>query len=87
MGIEQIRQNLIDQGFDPDDFDIEITEEGYKVTPKWYWEHLQKAKEADKPIMEDVEVVAETTVYALMDIETLAEMVVYLLNKVEELEG
>ncbi len=41
----------------------------------------------DKEQDDDIDIVAETAVYAMMDIDDIAEMLVYALNKIEELEG
>lgn len=44
MVIEDIKQELIGQGQDPEDFNITITENGYAITPKWFYEAKQIAK-------------------------------------------
>lgn len=87
MTIDNIKKELRDLGQNPDDFNINITENGYSVTPKWFYETKQVAKQEDKPIKEDVDIVAETAVFAMMDIQDLAEMLVYALNEIETLKG
>ena len=47
MTVEEIRQELISNGHDPDDFNIDVTENGYCVTPKWFYEIKQVAKKED----------------------------------------
>lgn len=44
MNLDDIRQSLIDQDKNPNDFNIEIFENGYTVTPKWFYETKQIAK-------------------------------------------
>lgn len=83
MIVEEYRQIIISQGFNPDDF--EIDENGFR--PKWYWENLQKAKQADKPIIEDINVTAETVVYTIEDVQMLADTVADLMQRVSELEA
>jgi hypothetical protein len=63
MTIEEIRQELVEQGKDPDDFTILITENGYSVTPKWFYETKQLAKQ------EDIELGIENTELDLKLIE------------------
>ena len=87
MTREEIEQKLIDNGKDPNDYNIEINNQGYSIVAKWYCENKEIAKELDKPIKDDVDIVAETTAITMMDMETLAETVVYLMEKVAELEG
>lgn len=43
--------------------------------------------EKDKKQDEDIDIVAETAVYANMDIEDLAEMLLYALSEIKRLEG
>jgi hypothetical protein len=87
MVIEEIKQELIEQGKNPDDFNITITENGYSITPKWFYENKQIAKKEDKPIIEDVNDVAELTTIVAMDKDELAEMLVYALQRIDELEA
>ncbi len=87
MTIEEIKQELIEQGKDPNDFNIKIIENGYTITPKRFYETKQVARKEGKLMKEDVDVVAETLVLAMMDIEDLAGMLVYALNKIDELEA
>lgn len=87
MTIEEIKQELINQGENPNDFNIEIFENGCSVTPKWFYEQKQIAKKEDKPIIQDVNNVAELTTIVAMDKDELAEMLVYALQRIEELEA
>lgn len=87
MNLEDIKQELIEQCKNPDDFNIQITEEGCLVTPKWFYEIKQIAKLQDKPTKDDIDITAETLVLTMMDVEDLAEMIVYALNKIDELEA
>lgn len=83
---EEVRQNLLEQGKDPNDFNIVVTENGHSITPKWFYENKQIAKKEDKPIIEDVNGVAEMTTIVAMDKDDLAEMLVYALQRIDELE-
>lgn len=47
MNIEEIKQGLIEQGINPEDFKINTSENGYSVTPKWFYETKQIAKKED----------------------------------------
>lgn len=84
---EQIKQEIINQGKNPDDFNIKITENGYSITPKWYYEQKRIAKLEDKPIIQDVNDVAELTVLTAIDKDEIAEMLVYALQRIDELEA
>lgn len=87
MTIEEIRQELAEQGKDPDDFNITINGNGYSITPKWFAETKWIAQKEDKPIIEDVNTVAEIATINALDKEELAEMLVYALQRIDELEG
>lgn len=87
MTLGKITQELIEQGKNPNDFNIKVFEEGYSVTPKWFYEDKQIAKEEDKPIVEDVNDVAEFATIIAMDKDEIAEMLVYTLMKIDELEA
>lgn len=84
---EEIKKDLIKNGIEPDDFKITVSEDRYEITPKWFYETKQIAKKEDKPIKEDVDVVAETAVFAMMDIEDLAQMLVHTFQRINELEA
>lgn len=84
---EEIKQELIEQGLDIEDFNINVTENGYSITPKWFYEQKQIAKQEDKPIKDDVQDVAITTAYVLEDTMTTAETVALLFIKISELEA
>lgn len=86
MVIEEIKQELIAHGKNPDDFNIKLFENGYSVTPKWFFENKEIAKKEDKPIKEDVNDVAITTAYVLEDSMVIAETVAFLLLKIDSLE-
>lgn len=83
---DEIINSIIEQGLDPNDFEISITGCGRTVTPKWFYETRQIAKKEDKPIIEDVNDVAELTTITAMDKDELAEMLVYALQRIDELE-
>ena len=54
MNIDEIKQELIEQGKSPDDFNIEITESGHSVAPKWFYENKQIAKKEDVKVKNEV---------------------------------
>lgn len=87
MTYQDIAQEIINTGQNPDDFNITVTEGGYSVTPKCYAETKWIAKKEDKPIIEDVNTVAEFATINALDKEELAEMLVYALQRIDELEG
>ena len=64
MTLEEIKQELIDQSKDPNDFNIKITENGHSITPKWFYENKKIAKQEDEPIIESV----DTTMLAMVDV-------------------
>lgn len=51
MTLEDIKKELMSYGHNPNDFNIKITETGYSVIPKWYYEQKQVAQQEDVPIM------------------------------------
>ena len=85
--MEDIINQLLADGKNPDDFNIEITENMVKVIPKWSFQPRQIAKEEDMPIIEDVNTVAELTTITAMDKDEIAEMLVYALQRIDELEA
>ena len=85
--IEEIKNQLMQEGKDPNDFEIDVVGDSYSITPKWFYENKQVAKEQDKPIIEDVNDVAELTTIVAMDKDDIAEMLVYALQKIDELEA
>ncbi len=91
MDIDKIKTNLIEQGLDVDDFNIVALENGYSISPKWFYEQKQIAKKEDKPIIEDVNTTGETIAYNLIDIndiaETLAIVLIEISNLKAEIEG
>lgn len=91
MTIEEIKQELLEQGKNPNDFNIKITENCISVTPKWFYETKQIAKKEDKPIIEDVNTIGETVAYNLIDMndiaETLAIVLIEINNLKAEIEG
>lgn len=91
MTLENIKEELMKLGKDPNDFNITITENGYSITPKWFYEIKQIAKKEDKPIIEDVNTIGETVAYNLIDIndiaETLAIVLIEINNLKAEIEG
>ena len=44
---QEIYNQLIERGENPEDFTITIFENGYSITPKWYYESKQIAKKED----------------------------------------
>lgn len=87
MSIEKIKKDLINEGVDPDDFNITILPNGYSLSPKWFYQIKNIAKDEDKPIKEDVDVTAETIVLTAQDVTMLADTVTQLATKIAELEG
>ncbi|MGB3926519.1 MAG: hypothetical protein WBL14_09170 [Caldicoprobacterales bacterium] len=87
MKLEEIKQDLIHHGKNPDDFNITITENGYSVTPKWFYETKQIAKKEDKPIIEDVNTMGETVAYNLIDINDIAETLAIVLIEINNLKA
>ena len=85
--IEEIKNQLMQEGKDPNDFEIDVVGDSYSITPKWFYEQKQIAKKEDEPIIEDVNDVAELTTIVAMDKDELAEMLVYALQRIDELEA
>jgi len=50
MTEQDIIQELINQGRDPDDFIIKITENSYSIVPKWFYETKKIAQKEDMPL-------------------------------------
>lgn len=84
--MSNIENELRAKNLDPDDFNIILTDNGYQVTPKWFYETKQIAKKEDKPIIGDVNDVAEMTVLNALDKDDIAEMLLYALQRIDELE-
>ncbi len=75
MTIEDIKQELINQNKNPDDFNIEIAENGYSVTPKWFYENKQVAKIEDDKLKIEIDLAtAMNTAETLEVITFLSEM-------------
>lgn len=87
MTIDEIKQKLVEQGKDPNDFNIKIMQNSYSYTPKWFYEHKKIAKQQDKPIKEDVDVVAETAVTVMSDVSVTAETVAQLMVEIQILKS
>ena len=88
--IEQIRQQLVDEGINLEDVLILPNADGtgYQVWQKQYAPNYARfATQEDAPIKEDVDTTAETVVYTAMDVQDLAEMLVYALQEIESLKG
>ena len=85
--IEEIKNQLIQEGKDPNDFNITITENGYSITPKWFYETKQIAKQEDKPIIEDTNVIGETVAYNLIDMNDIAETLALVLIEINNLKA
>ena len=45
--IEEIKNQLIQEGKNPNDFEIDVVGDSYSVTPKWFYEQKQIAKKED----------------------------------------
>lgn len=86
MTIEEIKEQLREQGKDSNDFNITVLENGYSISPKWFYETKQKIKKENKPIIEDINDVAVTTAYVLEDTIITAETVAFLLLEVKNLK-
>ena len=87
MSISEIKKQLTESGKNPDDFNITITENGYSVTPKWFYETKQIAKKEDKPIIGDVNDIGETVAYNLIDINDIAETLALVLIEINNLKA
>lgn len=87
MILEEIKQELISAGKDPEDFNIEIKNNVIIITPKWFYEQKQIAKKEDAAIIQDVNDVAEFATIMAMDKDEIAEMLVYALQRIDELEA
>ena len=87
MTIEEIKQELINQGKDLNDFEITITEDGHTVTPKWFYEYKKIAKKEDEPIIEDVGDIGETVAYNLIDINDIAQTLAAVLLEIDNLKN
>ena len=85
--IEEIKNQLMQEGKDPNDFKINMTGNGYSITPKWFYENKQIAKEQDKPIIEDVNTIGETIAYNLIDINDIAETLALVLIEINNLKA
>lgn len=81
--IEQIIKN---NGDNPDDFNITIYEDGYQIAPKKSYEIRAIAKECYKPVIEDINVVAETIVVNMNDLNDIAETIAFLMSEIESLK-
>lgn len=90
MDIEKVRQQLINENLNPDDYVILPNADGtgYQAWKKEFAPDFARfAIQEDKPQKEDIEVVAETAIYTAMDLQQVAEMLVYALQEIEELKG
>ena len=87
MTLAELENMLIEQGKDPNDFNITINEDSYSIAPKWFYEQKQIAKQEDKPIIEDVNDVGETIGYNLIDVNDLAEMLALALVEIDNLKS
>lgn len=74
MTVEEIKQELIEQGKDPNDFNIEITKNGYSVTPKWFYEQKTIAKREDTKLKQGIDIsTAQSTAKTIELLATLNE--------------
>ena len=86
MTIEEIKQELITLGKNPDDYKIDIFGDGYSISPKWYTQYKEIAKKEDVPIIQDINDVAGTVAYNLIDVNDLAETLALALIKIDNLK-
>ena len=87
MKYEDIVKELSKTDKDIDDFNIKVTENGYSITPKWFYENKQIAKKEDKPIIEDVNTIGETVAYNLIDMNDIAETLALVLIEINNLKA
>lgn len=52
--IDEINQQIIAAGENPEDFNIKIEENGYSVSPKWFYETKQIAINEDAKVMSEL---------------------------------
>lgn len=84
--ILEIIHELEQAGQNPLDFNITIFEGGCKVEPRYSFEPRMIAKEEDRPIIQDINDVAELTTLTAIDKDEIAEMLVFALQRIDELE-
>lgn len=85
--IEEIKNQLMQEGKNPDDFEINVVGDSYSVTPKWFYEQKQIAKKEDKPIIDDVNTIGETVAYNLIDMNDIAETLAIVLIEINNLKA
>lgn len=86
MPRNEMEKEIIEQGMNPKDFDIFIEDDRRGYTPKWSYETKEIAKKEDKPIIDDVDTVADLVATTSIDKDELAEMLVYAMQRIDELE-
>lgn len=86
MNIENARQDLINRGYNPDDFNIVKFDGGFSISPKPSFEQRKVAKEEDAPIVNDVNDIGEVLGVTLDDTVSIAETVGALVDIVMDLQ-
>lgn len=85
--IDQIRQTIISEGYNPDDYIIDVRDNGFSYYPIYNPKIRKAFEKGDKPIKEDVNDVALSTAYILEDTMTTAETVAFLLLEIASLKA
>lgn len=86
--LNNIKHNLEQQGFTLEDFEIQVENGEVKmVKPKKQYIVRKIIREQNRPVLEDINEVAELSTITAMDKDELAEMLVYALIKIDELEA
>lgn len=96
MDLENIREEIEKEGKNPDDFNVDIREGGYSVTPKWFYETKQIAKKEDEKLKNEVDLeTAQSSMELINALSTIstqneinqATMMMELLNMIATLQG
>lgn len=86
MDKKKIEEDIRNSGYEVEDFKIEIRGNSVAIIPKPSYEIRKIAKQCDKPVIEDVNVVAETTVATMNDVNDVAETVAFLISEIKALK-
>lgn len=84
---DEVIQFIINRGDNPNDFKITSTDDMLKIEPQPSFEQRQVARQEDKPIKEDVDLVAEIALINAMDKDDITQLLMYALEKIDELEA
>ena len=68
MSEEEIIQQIIENGKNPEDFNIEISENSYSIIPKWFYETKQIFEKEVLPIQGKDATTEETLNFILMNL-------------------